>query len=131
MSSVQTIRFCKICDNKLYHQVTDDNLLYYCRICGETDSEVTGTNVCVLNIQYNNTDVTGSFETLINRYTKYDPTLPHLSLPCPNEKCKINQGEKKDKEQKEADVIYIRYDNANMSHLYMCTECDYLWKSNK
>jgi DNA-directed RNA polymerase subunit M/transcription elongation factor TFIIS len=126
MSSVQTIRFCNVCENKMYHQVDQDHLIYYCRVCDTKDTQM-NTGVCVLNIQYNDNGTNGGekpIQHVYNKYTKIDPTLPHLALPCPNEQCKTNK-----QEPKESDIIYLRYDNAQMKHLYICAECDYVWKS--
>lgn len=127
MSAVQTIRFCEVCDNKFYHQVSDDSLIYFCRVCGNVDKSISHENVCVLNIQYDQKDNNKPFEHFVNKYTKHDPTLPHIILPCPNEKCSSN----KENADKKTDVIYIRYDNHFMKHLYMCVTCDFIWKSNE
>ena len=29
------------------------------------------------------------------------------------------------------EVIYVRYDNANMKYVYICTHCDSIWKTNE
>lgn len=126
MSNVETIRFCDTCDNKLYHRVQDDSLEYFCRVCGNQNLDIVRQGLCVLNIQHDTETNSGQqFEHIINKYTKYDPTLPRIVLPCPNEKCKSNENA-----DKKADVLYLRYDNTQMRHLYMCTTCDYTWKTN-
>lgn len=122
MSSLQTIRFCNTCDNKLYHQVENDTLVYFCRICGEQTQ--IKDDVCVLNINYTN-DSSKPIEHVINKYTKYDPSLPHILLHCPSDTCSSN----KEGTNKQSDVIYIRYNNEQMKHVYMCTLCDYSWVS--
>ena len=122
MSNLQTIRFCDICDNKLYHQIDSDSLVYFCRVCGEKTKAV--NDVCVLNINYSNDD-SKPIEHVINKYTKHDPSLPHISLPCPSEKCKSNL----ESNNQKPDIIYIRYNNEQMKHIYMCTLCDFTWVS--
>jgi DNA-directed RNA polymerase subunit M/transcription elongation factor TFIIS len=139
--SSQKIKFCPKCDNKYYHQVIfeseEDKLVYFCRVCGnQDDDDITG--VCVLNIQYDEKNKT-NYENIINKYTKYDPTLPHINVPCPNLECKSNHtsstGEAADKNDsttiKHTDAIYIRYNHENMKHLYMCVVCDYVWKTHE
>lgn len=124
-STDQTIRFCEKCDNKYYHQIQDDQLIYFCRVCGHKDLSITSEGLCVLNTQYH-TSSNQAFEHVVNRYTKYDPTLPHITLKCPNEKCDLNQGEAA---SVAADVVYLRYDKHEMKHIYICTTCNYSWKT--
>lgn len=125
MTSSQSIRFCGNCENKLYHTIENDLLSFYCRVCGTTE-KIINEGVCVLNIQYDQNKSDKPFEQIVNKYIKHDPTLPHLVLPCPNEKCKTNESA-----TKQSDILYLRYDNINMKHLYMCTECDFTWKTNE
>ena len=57
----------------------------------------------------------------INKYTKYDPTLPHMStIKCPNLNCSSN----KKSNSVASDVIYLRYDDKNMKYVYLCCHCD-------
>lgn len=121
-SANQTIRFCVKCDNKYYHKIEDDVLIYFCRVCGNKDTNITSEGLCVLNTEYHkNSD---AFEYVINRFTKYDPTLPHIYLKCPNEKCSTNE------DKQVTDVIYLRYDKDSMKHIYMCTTCNNSWKTD-
>ena len=129
MNSYQTIRFCPDCDNKFYHKVDDEQLMYYCRVCGKEDKDNSQVSSCVLNIQYNK-EGSKPLEFIVNKYTKHDPTLPHINIPCPNEKCKSNKSNENVLE-KFTDAVYIRYDNAHMRHLYLCTICDQTWKTNE
>lgn len=123
--ATQTIRFCDICENKYYHHISDDKLVYYCRVCGKVDDISVSENVCVLNIKYGQDHGSKPIDMIVNRYTKYDPTLPRIALPCPNARCENN------KNDKTSEVIYIRHDNNNMKHLYMCVDCDHIWKSHE
>ena len=52
-------------------------------------------------------------------------------MDCPNVQCKSNESDKEsDKEKKKPEIVYMRYDDDNMKYLYMCVECDYVWKTN-
>jgi len=122
-----TIRFCSKCDNKYYHTIQDNELIYYCRVCGNKEVNVNKEALCVLDT--NMQEGTAKFDHIVNRYTKFDPTLPHIFLHCPNEKCKTNHADSSS-EPGVTDAIYLRYDNANLKFLYICTECDYKWKTD-
>ena len=125
MSSVQTIRFCPQCDNKYYHSISEDeNLLYFCRVCRYTDSSISNKGLCILETQYRAESDNVSYENVIHRFTKYDPTLPRLYIPCPNEQCKTSE------KKEDTEVIYLRYDDKKMLYLYRCMACDYTWKTH-
>jgi DNA-directed RNA polymerase subunit M/transcription elongation factor TFIIS len=110
-----------------YIRLNKDNankLVYYCRQCGNEEQFIDVDNVCIskLNIKQNET----SFNHIINKYTKLDPTLPRINtVLCPNMDCKTNH----DKES-EREIIYIRYDDTNMKYVYLCSTCDTVWKTN-
>ena len=130
-SNFQSIRFCKKCDNKYYHRLqypndTDNGqptLKFYCHVCGFEDDEIEQNGMCVLDTQRHlNVDM---FEHVYNPYTKFDPTLPHINIPCPNVACKTNE-----KEEPITDVVFIRYDSNALKYLYVCTECEHKWKNS-
>lgn len=52
MTSVQTIRFCDNCENKLYHQVHEDALTYYCRVCHITDVGSSRVDLQACKLEY-------------------------------------------------------------------------------
>jgi DNA-directed RNA polymerase subunit M/transcription elongation factor TFIIS len=122
------MKFCSECDNLYYVKIDSDNLdqlIYYCRSCGHKDTNLNEEGVVVLKTQYKKNEQ--KFNHMVNRYTKYDPTLPHTnSMKCPNETCVCNDSSKK----VEPDVIFIRYDDNNMKYLYICTYCDTTWKTD-
>ena len=67
-----------------------------------------------------------SFSHIVNKYTKLDPTLPRVNnILCPNTDCVTNT------EDKPREVMYIRYDDANMKYIYLCSDCDTIWKTNE
>ena len=121
------MKFCNQCSNMLYISIDENDtnkLIYYCRNCGEKDESITDEGVCVLNTQLKKGEQ--KFNHIINKYTKLDPTLPRIyNLKCPNSACKSNVYDKGNPE-----VIYIRYDDNNLKYLYLCSECDNIWKTD-
>lgn len=121
------MHFCNICSNMYYIRISADNsnkLVYYCRKCGNEDSLLAVDNVCVSKTQIKKSEQT--FNHIINKYTKLDPTLPRINnILCPNQDCITN------KEGKEREIIYIRYDDVNMKYVYLCCDCNTVWKLNE
>jgi DNA-directed RNA polymerase subunit M/transcription elongation factor TFIIS len=98
-----------------------NKLVYYCRKCGNEDTTLASENICVSRSQIKKSEQ--SFNHIINKYTKFDPTLPRINnIKCPNSDCVTN------KEGKEREIIYIRYDDVNMKYVYLCSECDTVWQ---
>jgi len=110
-----------------YIRIDGDNtnkLVYYCRHCGNEDSELTIENVSVSKTQLKKSEQ--SFAHIINKYTKFDPTLPRVNkILCPNTDCSTNTHDT------EREIIYIRYDNVDMKYIYVCSTCDIVWKSDE
>jgi DNA-directed RNA polymerase subunit M/transcription elongation factor TFIIS len=99
-----------------------NQLVYYCRNCGNTDEDLTVDSVSVSKVQLKKSEQ--EFSHIINKYTKLDPTLPRVNkILCPNVDCKTNT----DDEPRE--IIYIRYDDVNMKYVYLCSTCDTVWKT--
>lgn len=138
------MHFCTVCQNMYYIKLSgenDDKLIYYCRKCGHTDDTITtnSANICVSRTDIKSS--TSSFEHIINKYTKLDPTLPRIhNIKCPNIHCRSNRsdspsgatkegGEHKGKVNGNPEIIYLRYDDANMKFVYICSQCDTVWKS--
>jgi hypothetical protein len=105
----------------------DPNILtYYCRNCKHKDDSIIQEGVCVLNNQIK--QGAEKFNHIINEYTKLDPTLPRIyNMKCPNVECKTN----KESSTKNPEIIYVRYDNEGLKYLYLCSECDQIWKTNE
>jgi DNA-directed RNA polymerase subunit M/transcription elongation factor TFIIS len=121
------MRFCTQCSNMLYIGLSDtdqNELTYYCRNCKFVDKEIGHEGVCVLNTQLKKCEQ--RFNHIINRYTKMDPTLPRIyNMRCPGLTCKSNLEQRSNTE-----IIYLRYDEDNMKYLYLCVECDEIWKTD-
>lgn len=118
------MHFCNVCSNMFYIRINEDNpnkLVYYCRKCGNENDSLAKENLCVLKTQVKKTKQ--SFNYIINKYTKLDPTLPRINnIPCPNSSCVTNTTDK------EREIIYIRYDDVNMKYVYLCSDCDHVWQ---
>lgn len=120
------MHFCSNCGNMYYIRLSGDeqnDLTYYCRNCGQEDKTIQVNNVCVTDSKMNNET---TFSHAINRYTRLDPTLPHITtIKCPNAICDSNEDETK------RDVIYLRYDDSGMKYIYICSVCDSIWKTDE
>ena len=120
------MHFCSNCNNMYYIRINSDNpnkLVYYCRNCGNEDQTLTINNVTVSKTVIKKTEQ--SFSHIINKYTKLDPTLPRINtILCPNAECPTN------KQDKDREIIYIRYDDINMKYVYLCSDCDTVWQTN-
>jgi DNA-directed RNA polymerase subunit M/transcription elongation factor TFIIS len=126
MNIIYIMHFCSVCSNMYYIRINEEDtnkIVYYCRKCGNEDSTLTSQNICVSKTHLKKSEQ--SYQHIINKYTKFDPTLPRINtIPCPNQDCKTNT------ENKDREIIYIRYDEVNMKYVYLCTECDCVWKLN-
>ena len=127
------MKFCSNCDNMYYMKIvnpepdsddTEKKLIYFCKSCGNEVKIIDNlANFKVFKMNNENK----SKDIHINEYTKYDPTLPHVStIKCPNFKCLSNTNSEKYKQ----DVIYLRYDDKNMKYMYLCCNCDENWISS-
>lgn len=119
------MHFCDKCDNMYYIRVSsedENSLVYYCRNCGNEDTNLTKNNICVSKTHLKKSEQ--KYNHIVNEYTKLDPTLPRINtIKCPNSECASN------KEGKSREVIYIRYDDTNKLYIYLCANCDTLWNT--
>ena len=117
------MKFCTECQNMYYiaiDETNSNNLNYYCRFCGHKDEKITEDGMVVLKTQFKKSEQ--KFNHMVNKYTKYDPTLPRKNnMKCPNADCTTAH---------EPDIIYLRYDDENMKYLYICANCDFTWKTD-
>jgi DNA-directed RNA polymerase subunit M/transcription elongation factor TFIIS len=122
------MHFCSVCQNMYYIRIDAEDpnkLVYYCRHCGNEDAELTVDNISVSKTQLSRSE--SNFSYIINKFTKLDPTLPRINkIKCPNPDCETNVSEAKDRE-----IIYIRYDDMNMKYVYLCSTCDFVWKTDE
>ena len=123
------MHFCEVCSNMLYISIIPETnkLIYYCKNCGNKDETITETNLSVIKTELKKSEK--EFSHIINKYTKYDPTLPRINtILCPNTSCNTNA---KEDNKTEREILYIRYDDVNMKYVYMCCSCDTYWKSEE
>lgn len=123
------MKFCEQCDNMYYISVNEDDhnkLEHYCRNCKHVDAKIAQDGGCILDVQTKNEEQ--QISRIVNKYTKTDPTLPRThTMKCPNSKCKSNM----DEPNTNPEVVYIRYNDANLKYLYICTTCDSTWKTDQ
>ena len=126
------MHFCVKCNNMYYIQVSseDENkLIYYCRNCGNEDTNLTKDNICVSKTQLKKGEQ--KYNHIINEYTKLDPTLPRINtIKCPNSECSSNKENDKGHTD-DREVLYIRYDDTNKLYIYLCAVCDTVWNTEK
>ena len=133
------MRFCEKCDNMYYIKVKGDDdddvgnsansLIYYCRKCGHENNVLTSSNICVSKVYIKRAEQ--QFNHSINSYTKNDPTLPRSStIKCPSCNSSNDAASSSSKAIVNPEVIYIRYDDAHMKYVYLCTKCDTTWKTS-
>lgn len=121
--------FCSTCDNMYYIKLENDecdNIVYYCRNCGNVDDKLINVNKCILRENINKSG--DKYSVHINKFTKLDITLPRINyIKCPNETCETNTP---DFDSTKKEIIFIRYDDTSMKYLYLCSHCDFVWKTN-
>jgi DNA-directed RNA polymerase subunit M/transcription elongation factor TFIIS len=114
-----------------YIRISEDDgnkLIYYCRNCGNEDEFLNKENICVSKIELKKSEQ--KYSHIINKYTKFDPTLPRTnSIKCPNQTCLTNSTEADKRVDRE--VIYVRYDDVNIKYVYLCSTCDTLWRTDE
>ena len=117
------MKFCKICDNMYYLKLKEDEsdeMIYYCRNCNTEDTNIDLENLSI----YKYTKNIENPSKHINKFIKFDPTLPRLNtIRCPNDTCKTNT------DGASREVIYLRHDETNMKYMYICCVCDTNWQT--
>ena len=123
------MHFCRVCNNMYYIKLADDDestLIYYCRKCGDENKMINEDSICVSKTYLKRQTVEDT-SIIVNKYTKFDPTLPRLTnIRCPNVDCVTNTEDN----TVEPDVVSVRYDNLNVKYLYICSHCDFTWKNS-
>jgi DNA-directed RNA polymerase subunit M/transcription elongation factor TFIIS len=115
------MEFCEVCDNMLYLSKRDDemDLVHVCKKCGNERKRSEGS-IIVSSLSFAKQ---AQYTSVINKYTKLDPTLPRIQgVPCPHPECTNKAGK---------DIIYLRYDNVDLKYAYICPICDTIWKTDK
>ena len=142
------MKFCAVCDNLLQMQIGEvDNtesakssnvpLKLFCKHCPYTldvdqSQESVNThhqqlfNPCMYRSNYSSNHPLYLSRGVVNKYTIFDPTLPRIKMPCPNDACASNTDSTCSPE-----VLFVRYDDQDMRHMYLCTHCRQCWYKNK
>ena len=119
------MHFCEKCDNMYYLRLSEassNKLIHYCRNCGYEEVITNNESLCLTNDELISNDQ--KYKYIINKYTKLDPSLPRTNtIKCPNQSCSSNTHEGHERE-----IIYVRYDDANVKYIYICSTCDFTWK---
>ena len=121
------MKFCELCDNLLTLRMSKESgsLYYHCRSCRKDEECPHDFDPCVYKKDYGGNEKV-FYEMFINKYTKYDPTLPHVhTMPCQNAECAKRTKEKGE----ESDIIYMRYNEDKMKYIYLCCKegCNRAW----
>ena len=121
------LKFCELCDNLLTLGMSKEsgNLYNYCKSCKTSEECPVDFDPCVYKKNYGGSEKV-FYEMFINKYTKYDPTLPHVhTMPCQNPEC----AERTKKKGEESDIIYMRYNEDKMKYIYLCCkeDCGRAW----
>jgi len=89
------MHFCVNCSNMYYIRLSEDDpnsIVYYCRNCGHENKNISLDSVTVSKTCFKNAKQ--KYNSIINKYTKMDPTLPRINtIKCPNQSCRSNGGD--------------------------------------
>lgn len=137
------MRFCSVCENMLYISLRPDErkegapleLTYSCKRCGfsMTSEDARSADAAagksggdpsvVLSTDYS--DDQTSYKQYATPLLRHDPTLPRVSnIACP----RLGDGCTKPPDVPN-DVLFVKYDAANLKYLYHCLHCSVFWKS--
>ena len=87
------MHFCIKCSNMYYIRLSEEDpnsIVYYCRNCGHENKNITLDSVTISRTNFKSSKQ--KYNSIINKYTKMDPTLPRINtIKCPNQSCKSNQ----------------------------------------
>ena len=118
------MEFCNVCNNMLYVRTNEErHLVKYCRHCENTKVDTVNGSIKISETIYSEDDML--YHQNSNKYLRFDPTLRRINdilVKCNNTCCIANT------ENKDQQVIYIKYDNKNMKYLYCCDHCGNIWR---
>jgi len=116
------MKVCSTCQNMYVMSLQPNGeLIWKCLSCGIEEKQDGGCLLMETLVQERSSE---GYRILLNEFTRQDPTLPHLhTMKCPRADCNSNVG------TAEKDVIYIKYDPANLKYLYICDVCGEQWRS--
>lgn len=151
------MQFCPTCDNALAVQIGKSlhapdtapaslhtPMMLYCKHCpykksfdtSEDNADDVINNAqaqlfdpCMYRSNYSSNHPL-YYSTVVNQYTFDDPTLPCLTIACPNAQCVTNTATTGDEKKPESEVLFVRYNDQEMKYLYLCRHCRQCWHTN-
>jgi DNA-directed RNA polymerase subunit M/transcription elongation factor TFIIS len=119
------VKFCNLCNNLYFIKVNENkDMVYYCKACGNEEIQ-NKENGSILIMDDNKVDDATKYSQYMNKYLKYDPTLPRVNnIPCVNPQCTR-------KPDQPNEVIYLKYDHVNMKFMYHCINCSHWWRTTE
>ena len=99
------MKFCELCDNLLTLSMSKESgsLYYHCRSCRKDEECPHDFDPCVYKKDYGGNEKV-FYEMFINKYTKYDPTLPHVRIQC---RVKMRNVEKERRKREKSLISFI------------------------
>ena len=127
------MRFCSNCQNMYYIHFDNNNpnsFTFICRQCGDKKTDLDNDDYTISKLMIKKNKNIQSFHHIINKYTKFDPTLERKNdILCPNPNCETNTNTNINSINNNREIIYIRYDEENMKYAFLCCTCDTVWNS--
>jgi DNA-directed RNA polymerase subunit M/transcription elongation factor TFIIS len=113
-----SMRFCEVCDNATALRSSDEGkAVLVCHYCGhskELEELVRDSGGSFVVSSSDHSDSTSMYAHYLTPAIFSDPTLPKTrDVACPDACGR--------------EVIYIKYDSANMRYLFVCTKCRKAW----
>ena len=119
---MSTVKFCNQCDSLYFiqHNSNDNKLNYICKNCGNQEE-------CEQHLiheqDYKKNHKLSYIEEILklNPDLINDPSIPKVTnLTCKNKCLKV-------KSTSNNEVAIIKYDDQNLSYIYICCNCGYYW----
>lgn len=115
------VKFCKDCDSLFFiqHNNETNSLNYICRNCGNSES---CNEYLIHEHDYSKNHKLNYIEQIIkfNPELVNDPSIPKLNhIQCKDISCRQNSPDSK--------IALIKYDDTNLSFIYICCHCHKYW----
>lgn len=112
----------------LYADIANEekDLKYYCKNCKNEEiiKKDNNNSICVIDDNKLTDDV--KYKQYVNKYIGFDKTLPKVNnIECPW----ASDGTCTKPDDKDNEVIYIKYDFINMKYMYHCCYCKNFWRT--
>lgn len=112
------LTFCNVCDNIIFRNYTKEGIFHKCRQCGFEEKVKYPSDQPYLLHETNYK--TKSKDIVFHEQMIHDPTLPMApGMSCINTACNGTN------------IVYMKYDQANLRYLYVCRDCHTKWKNKE